>query len=135
MVDFVLGSLGWNGFRVCYVFGVSERGRQRERRDVRICVRTGARYWMHFPNPGGFHTPTGAAVLSPVHDAVSVQGHEVHLAAASGPHRRKEHLRTSTEHVHQYYLYILLLVSMLSHRGAAYLFRVRAHSIFSLRAG
>lgn len=41
---------------------------------------------LHSPNPAGFHTLTGAAVRSPVHDAVSVQGHEVHLAAASRPH-------------------------------------------------
>lgn len=44
------------------------------------------------PNPAGFHTLTRAAVSSPVHDAVSVQRHEVHLAAASRTHRCKEHL-------------------------------------------
>lgn len=31
----------------------------------------------------GFYALTKAAAASPVHDAVSVQGHEVHLAAAS----------------------------------------------------
>jgi len=49
------------------------------------------------PNPAGFHTLTRAAVSSPVHDAVSVQRHEVHLAAASRTHRCKEHLRNGTQ--------------------------------------
>lgn len=47
------------------------------------------------PDPAGLQT--GAAVPSPVHDAVSVQSHEVHLAAAAWTHRSKEHLRSSTD--------------------------------------
>lgn len=35
------------------------------------------------PDPAGFCALTKAAATSPVHDAVSVQSHEVHLAAAS----------------------------------------------------
>lgn len=37
-------------------------------------------------NPAGCNALTRAAVPSPVHDAVPVQGHEVHLAAASRAH-------------------------------------------------
>lgn len=37
------------------------------------------------------------AVTSPVHDAVPVQGHEVHLTAAPGAHRCKEYLPNSTQ--------------------------------------
>lgn len=38
-------------------------------------------------------TPFRRTVPSPVHDAVPVQGHEVHLAAAPRTHGCKEHLR------------------------------------------
>lgn len=41
-----------------------------------------------------------AGVLSPVHDAVSVQRHEVNLAAASGPHWCEKHLRIDTIEMH-----------------------------------
>lgn len=67
--------------------------RERER-GVHICVHAFARISDALPslNPAGFLTLTRAAVPSPVHDAVSVQRHEVHLTAASRPHRGKEHL-------------------------------------------
>lgn len=41
-----------------------------------------------------------AGVLSPVHDAVSVQRHEVNLAAASGPHWCEKHLRIDIIEMH-----------------------------------
>lgn len=81
-----------------------ERDKEREReKDIEsvcgvmftfLCMRKRENIWdaLLLLKPAGFLTLAGAAVPSPVHDAVSVQGHEVHLAAASRPHRRKKHL-------------------------------------------
>lgn len=87
----------------CECVRVSWRKREREVFTF-VCMRFLRKFPMHFSslNPAGFHTLTRAAVPSPVHDAVSVQGHEVHLAAASRPHWRKEHLRNSTDTQHMY---------------------------------
>lgn len=60
----------------------SESWRERES----VCVHAFVRISLPSLNPAGFNTLTRAAVPSPVHDAVSVQRHEVHLAAASRPH-------------------------------------------------
>lgn len=130
----ILRSVGWNGFRdrlclcmcvclpmrVCVcVFGAWvhewERAGEKDKRGVRICVHAFENFSdaLPSPNPAGFHTLTRAAVPSPVHDAVSVQGHEVHLAAASRPHWGKEHLRNTEDMCHLWIL--LLLETLLSH--------------------
>lgn len=68
--------------------------------------------------------PVLLTVPSPVHDAVPVQGHEVHLTAAPGPHRCKEHLPNSTYTVSDVSLQLLLakrsiLPCHFAHRGTS----------------
>lgn len=104
-INCTLSSLGWNGCRVwfcdaccwgffvfVFFFCVSSGslcvcgGRTQVCRSFRVkgssvcklcaCVSKNV-------GSAGFYALTRAAAASPVHDAVSVQGHEVHLAAAS----------------------------------------------------
>lgn len=67
--------------------------RESERR-VHNCVHAFAKISDALPssNPERFQALTRANLPSPVHDAVPVQGHEVHLAAASRSHRCEKDL-------------------------------------------